>query len=295
MDPVRKRFDSSAFPFSLVYKDTKSSQSELPDHVHDWYELVYVYRGKGTFFIDQTFYDMGQGDLFVIPGNTIHRAFPDKEDPVTSTAIFFSPILVQPASLGDGFSYLHGFELCKERKSYKFEHNLPQQVTIDAGIESMHAELQTKSVGYRHAILLQLQQLLLLSIRELEPGFSQHADPPAFGPIWMKETLRYIEDHLSDDIGLAALSQIVSVTPAHFSRVFKQRIGMNVSEYITTKRIVRAKELLLTTDDNISSIAERCGFESLPHFHRMFKRMLGMTPAAYRRSTETPASFISLY
>jgi AraC-like DNA-binding protein len=293
MDPVRKRFDSSAFPFCLVYKDTKSSQSELPDHVHDWYELVYVYRGKGTFFIDQTFYDMGQGDLFVIPGNIIHRAFPDKEDPVTSTAIFFSPILVQPASLGDGFSYLHGFEHCKDRKSYKFEHTLPQQKTIDAGIELMQSELQTKSVGYRHAILLQLQQLLLLSIRELEPGFGQHADAPAFGPLWMKETLCYIEEHLSDDIGLAALSQLVSVTPAHFSRVFKQRIGMNVSEYITTKRIVRAKELLLATDDNISFIAELCGFDSLPHFHRMFKRMLGMTPAAYRRSTEPPPSATS--
>jgi AraC-like DNA-binding protein len=91
---------------------------------------------------------------------------------------------------------------------------------------------------------------------------------------------------MSEDIGLAVLSQLVSVTPAHYSRVFKQRVGMNVSEYLITKRVVKAKDLLLETDANISEIAERCGFETLPHFHRMFKRMLGMTPAAYRRSTE---------
>lgn len=292
MNPVRKRFDSSVFPFSLVYKDTKSSQSELPDHVHDWYELVYVYRGKGTFFIDQTFYEMGQGDLFAIPGNTIHRAFPDKDDPVTSTAVFFSPILVQQASLGDAFTYLQGFEQCKERKSYKIEHLPQQQDSFVTIIDQMHAELQAKPVGYRHAILLHLQQLLLLFTRELDPGIGQYTDSPAFGPLWMKETLRHIDKHLSDDVGLTALSQLVSVTPAHFSRVFKQRVGMNLSEYITTKRIVRAKELLLETDDNISSIAERCGFDSLPHFHRMFKRMLGMTPAAYRRSAETVSPFL---
>src|SRR5688572_8751444 len=107
MHPVRKEFDANdAFPFSFAYKNTKSSQSELPEHFHDWYEIVYVYRGKGTFFIDHTFYEMKQGDLFLIPGNTIHRATPDKETPVTSTAIYFSPNMVQAHHLGDSFSYL---------------------------------------------------------------------------------------------------------------------------------------------------------------------------------------------
>lgn len=286
MNFVRKRFESSAFPFSLVYKDTKSSQSELPDHVHDWYELVYVYRGKGTFFIDQTFYDMGEGDLFAIPGNTIHRAFPDKDDPVTSTAIFFSPLLVQPPALGDAFSFLQGFEHCRERKSYKFPHaGAEDREVLAAGIDLMHAELREERVGYRHSVLLLLQRLLLDHIRELSPDTGRHADSPQYGPVWMTETLHYIEAHWNEDLGLAALARLVSVTPAHYSRVFKQRIGMNVSDYIATKRIVKAKELLRATDDNVSAIAERCGFDSLPHFHRMFKRMVGQTPAAYRRST----------
>ncbi len=285
MDPFRKRFESSAFPFSLVYKDTKNFQSELPDHVHDWYELVYVYRGKGTFFIDQTFYEMRQGDLFAIPGNTIHRAFPDHEDPVTSTAIFFNPILVQQAALGDTFSYLNGFKQCKERKSYKFEQSVEQQQAVESDIDRMFTELNHKPIGYRHAIVLDLQKLLLLLIREFGVNDLQHPDVMAIGPKWMNDTLVYIEAHLNEDIGLASLSQLVSVTPAHYSRVFKQRVGMNVSEYLITKRIVRAKELLLETDSNVSIIAEECGFESLPHFHRMFKRMLGMTPAVYRRSS----------
>lgn len=289
MDPIRKKFDSShSFPFSFVFKDTKSSQSELPDHLHDWYELVYVYSGKGTFFIDQTFYDMRQGDVFAIPGNTIHRAFPDREDPITSTALFFSPILVQQASYGDSFSFLQCFDQSKKLKNYKFNSSSTQQHQLEAYMEQLHEEAQAQKLGHRHAIVLGLEQILLYLSREVDPRSQQELGGAKFGPIWMAEILLYIDEHLDGDVGLHALSLRASVTPAHFCRVFKQLTGMNVTEYITTKRIIKAKELLFDQDHTISLIAEMCGFESLPHFHRMFKRIVGMTPAAYKKTKRPP-------
>jgi AraC-like DNA-binding protein len=58
---------------------------------------------------------------------------------------------------------------------------------------------------------------------------------------------------------------------------------MNVTDYVNAKRISLAKERLLESDDSVSLIAERCGFESLPHFHRIFKKITGQTPGAYKR------------
>lgn len=285
MHPIRKVFDTNdAFPFTLAYKNTKSSQSELPDHFHDWYEIVYVYRGKGTFFIDHTFYDMQQGDLFLIPGNTIHRATPDKEAPVTSTAIYFNPSMVQAPQLGDSYSYLQCFEQAANHRNYKFETLLPQRHQLDVGLESMHYELTHPSLGHHQAIYLQLLQLLLFLHRDLGSGSKPNtADDSIAPPLWMREILLYINQHFCEDIGLNTLSKQASVTPAHFSRVFKQLIGMNITAYIMTKRIIRAKQLLGETDFNISVIAEMCGFDSVPHFHAMFKRVLGMTPAATRK------------
>jgi AraC-like DNA-binding protein len=284
MDPIRKKFDSGhVFPFSLTYKDTKSPQSELPDHLHDWYELVYVYGGKGTFFIDQTFYEMRKGDVFIIPGNTIHRAFPDKDNPVTSTAIFFSPLLVQHASLGDTFSYLSCFEQSKIHKKYQFTNLSSLQLTLEASLEHIQLELECNKLGYRHSIVLDLQQILLQLGRAVDPGDSSVQPSSTTEPPWMKKILLYIDEHLEQDVSLAAISLKASISPAHFSRVFKQLTGMNLTEYITTKRIIRAKELLLETDNNIGMIAESCGFKSLPHFHRMFKRITSMTPASYKK------------
>lgn len=91
MKPVRKHFNhESSFPFYLVYKDRKSPQLELPDHMHEWNEIIFVYSGKGTIFIDQTFYDIEKGDVIIIPTDTIHRVIPEKTNLISSTAIFFA-------------------------------------------------------------------------------------------------------------------------------------------------------------------------------------------------------------
>lgn len=284
MNPYRKKFDAmTAFPFECVYRDTKSAQNELPDHLHDWYELVFIYTGKGTFFIDQTFYDAVPGDVFMIPGNTIHRSFPDPEDPKTSTALFFNASLVHNPPLGDSFSYLRCFEQAKRRKAYKLSAGTDEKRQLVMLIESIHMEETNKQPGYRQAILLQLQQILLLLGRTINPSYADQAVSTAL-PSWMTGILTYIDEHPGSPLGLAQLAKQASVTPAHFSRAFKKLTGLNVTEYVTTKRIIRAKELLIETDANISDIAERCGFESLPHFHRMFKKLTGMTPAHYKKN-----------
>lgn len=284
MNPYRKKFDAmTAFPFECVYRDTKSAQNELPDHLHDWYELVFIYSGKGTFFIDQTFYDAVQGDVFMIPGNTIHRSFPDPEDPKTSTALFFNASLVHNPPLGDSFSYLRCFEQAKRRKAYKLSAGADEKRQLVMLIEQIHAEETNKQPGYRQAILLQLQQMLLLLGRTINPSDTDQAVSTAL-PSWMTGILTYIDEHPGSPLGLAQLAKQACVTPAHFSRAFKKLTGLNVTEYVTTKRIIRAKELLIETDANISDIAERCGFESLPHFHRMFKKLTGMTPAHYKKN-----------
>lgn len=283
MNPLRKQFNADpAFPFSITYHDRKNYKTELPDHLHDWYELVYVHSGKGVFFIDQTIYDMRAGDLFVIPGNTIHRSFPDRDQPVTSTAVFFSPVLVQPSSLGESFSYLRCFETGRSRKSFKLDCPDRLKASIEELLAQIDAELKATKPGYRHAVMLIVQQLLLQINRETA-AHSRSGESSDVGPGWMKSLLLYIDEHYCEPIGLTDLAVQASVSPAHLSRLFKQLTGMNVTGYIAAKRMTKAKELLLQTDDNVGTIASACGFESMTHFHRSFKRIVGTTPAAYRR------------
>jgi len=284
--PFRKQFDAlPSFPFAIDYREKKNYRTELTDHLHDWYELVYVHSGAGAFFIDRSFDEMREGDLFAIPGNTIHRAFPDKENPVTSTAVFFSPILIQQISLGEPFSYLRCFEQGRARRRFKLDTTPALRREIEACVDRMHDELAAGRPGFRHAVTLLLHQLLLAIHRETSAA--AEARTHDIGPEWMKDILLYIDGHYCEDIGLAELSARASVSPAHFSRLFKQLTGMNVTAFIAAKRMIRAKELLLATSDGVGAIAAACGFESLPHFHRLFKRIVGTTPSAYRREASS--------
>ncbi len=282
MNPYRKRFEANtAFPFACVYRDTKTAQAELPDHLHDWYELVYVYNGHGTFFIDQTIYSAQAGDIFLIPGNTIHRSFPDPDDPKTSTALFFNPTLLHTPSLGDPFTYLRCFEQADRAKSYKLASSEAERRELEALIEAIRLEEQEQKRGYRHAVLNLLQRMLLLLGRRVA---SPEPTQTGRAPDWMADALTYIDEYPAEQLGLSQLAERANVTAAHFSRVFKKLTGMNVTEYVTTKRILRAKKLLTGTADSVAAIALGCGFESVPHFHRMFKKLTGMTPAQYKKN-----------
>ncbi|QAY66931.1 AraC family transcriptional regulator [Paenibacillus protaetiae] len=284
---ARKPFEAgSAFPFDYDYRQRKNMKTELPDHLHDWHEIVYVHEGKGTFFIDQTLYDMRSGSLFLIPGNTIHQAFPDPEEPVTTTAVFFSTSLVQVPQLDGQFSYLSCLQHAKKYKSYKYEPPASEQSAMEQLLDDMALERKQEQQGYRQAMLLLLERLLLQLGRSIvPPGEAGAASAAVIGPPWIRDILRHIDEQPEASLPLTSLAERASVTPAHFSRVFKQLTGMNVTDYVTTKRIIRAKELLRAeSDSGIREIAERCGFETLPHFHRMFKKLTGTTPAAYKKS-----------
>lgn len=281
--PVRTTIlADSGIPFRLVYADTKAPQNELPDHLHDWHEMIYVYRGQGSIFIDTGLEDMEEGDLFIIPGSTVHRALPDERNPVTSSALFFSPGLLASAAGGSAAALLSVFEHCRRTRTYKRHLAMHERTKVIALIDAIRDEFRLNHSLSAHAALLQLQ-LLLIHLERLQPS---DASPPVrsmSGPGWLSGILENIDDKLRKGMSLHELAKRAAVSPAHFSRAFKKHTGMTLTDYALARKVIMAKECLLQTDDTMAAIAEACGFESLPHFYRQFKKMTGSTPAAYRK------------
>jgi AraC family transcriptional regulator len=96
--------------------------------------------------------------------------------------------------------------------------------------------------------------------------------------------LNYIDAYLDKNIKLADLAQLLDMSPFHFSRLFKQSIGMTPHQYLSQQRVERAKELLKKTDRLIIDIALECGFSSHSHLSKQFRQITGITPKTYRLS-----------
>jgi len=106
-------------------------------------------------------------------------------------------------------------------------------------------------------------------------------------PQKLRKAVGLIDDHLArEEEGRVALREVareVGMSYFHFSRAFKQSMGMTPTNYIAERRIERAKKLMQETDFPISEIALRSGFSSQSHFTTCFRRLAGVTPRSFRQ------------
>lgn len=91
----------------------------------------------------------------------------------------------------------------------------------------------------------------------------------------------YIEQNLADDLSLNTVATSVSLSPSHFSRLFKNSVGVSFSDYVTDSRLQYAKVLLAKENLSIGEIAERTGFNNSNYFSTTFKKHNNMTPKEY--------------
>jgi len=93
---------------------------------------------------------------------------------------------------------------------------------------------------------------------------------------------QFIHDHQHEKLSLHQVAAAVNINSFHFCKLFKKGTGINFTEYIGRVRTERAKHLLLNPNLRISEVAFETGFQSLTHFNRVFKRVLGRSPTDYR-------------
>lgn len=100
----------------------------------------------------------------------------------------------------------------------------------------------------------------------------------------IQQALTYINNHFADpDMTLKTVSENVALSPSHFSTIFSQALGRTFIEYLTEQRINYAKNLLVTTDDKLTTITLEVGYNDSNYFSYLFKKKEGVSPTEYRK------------
>jgi AraC family transcriptional regulator len=123
----------------------------------------------------------------------------------------------------------------------------------------------------------------------LDAGASRIEVPVRGGlATWQQRTVTsYIEEHLAEQISLATLARLVGLSPYHFCRAFRQSFGTPPHRYHGSRRIERARTLLVESASSVTEIGLAVGFHETSSFTAAFRKATGQTPTAYRRSLPT--------
>ena len=96
----------------------------------------------------------------------------------------------------------------------------------------------------------------------------------------------YVDKNCFKKIRLNDVAEVVSLSPKYLSRVFKQQIGMDFSDYRLKIQMDKAKKFLVKLDYNVNQVAEKLGYENSESFSRQFKKIVHFTPTEYRNKIQ---------
>ncbi len=254
------------------YREAKLQNVNL--HHHDFYEIYFFLGGNVEYFVDGEKFKLSKGDLLLINPMQLHQ-------PITSQGNVYERIV-----LWIDRNYLA--KLCKDEDlSYCFKKSDDGYVNLLHSNAIMHGrvnelfELLNKefhshsfaSKTYSESILVQL----LIEINRLVKNKKESISPNKSTNL-VSRVITYINDHYSENISLDMLAKKFFISKYHLSHEFSDKVGVSVYKYLTLKRLLMAKEMLLSGYSS-SRVAVECGFHNYTTFYRIFKSHYGTNPA----------------
>ena len=139
------------------------------------------------------------------------------------------------------------------------------------------------------AACLQRAQAMLHSVDGTALQPSENGVRGGLAPWQVRRVLAHIEANLNTSIRNKELAAIARLSEYHFNVAFRGSVGDSPHGFIIRRRMERAQGLMLSTEKSLSEIALECGLADQAHFCRLFRRIVGDTPAAWRRARANPS------
>jgi AraC-like DNA-binding protein len=191
-----------------------------------------------------------------------------------------------PVRLGDKLiGYLQTGQVFR-RKPTEAQFQRTLKLAREWGVESTEPEMRAAYFNSRllstreHDAMVKLLAIFAQHISMLMNQIvvrQDNAEPPVIA-----KAKEFIREHQAENLSLGQVAKAVNTSTFYFCKMFKKISGVNFTDYVSRVRIEKAKDLLLNPNLRISEIAYEVGFQSLTHFNRVFKRILGQSPTEYR-------------
>ncbi len=256
------------------------SSTVVDAHTHlDWYELTYVFSGKGTIYTNTVPAKVKANDVYVSKPKEIHKLVSDSSDPMRYCFVAFN--FKKNSPLYDVLTKDNGFALEKTDRVF----NMPE---FENSFQHLLSYIYNDEDVLNNLLLeRELESIVLKMLKYIKHNNFKTYSPPKINNIEMLSfnIINYIDNNLTTIDKTSRLSQIFNYNYSYISRCFKNTTGLSISEYFTDKKLAVAKKIIEEGNMSITEISNHLNYTSIYVFSRAFKNKYGISPKLYKEQT----------
>lgn len=278
-------------PVDVVFF-TGDDRQRIRMNRHEYFEVSYLCSGSADYHIQDRLLPWCEGDLAVIGSTVYHRIEWRSSSPVTIVGLFFEPDMIRCDGASDSAEYLTPFFL----QDSEFPHIVPAASGVPRQVLELmlrlRSELPASSPRARLTVKAYLKMLLVLLVNQYASyaGTVETFRRQQAALDRLLTLFRYVGENCGEAIQVREAARICGMSGSYFMNFFKQATGLPFMKYLNHYRIERAQTLLANTNESMASISQQVGFCDQSYFGMVFRRTVGMTPAAYRRCSRERTS-----
>lgn len=279
-------------PFYIIKLAADRFRKNL--HRHEYVQIEYVSKGRVKHYINDNYFELVQGDVFVIPPYVPHRFAEDQDHDSEIIELEFMPQYINekfsPEETSEtffDFAYLEPFLVSENKIKPRLNLRGKARDDVEGILHELINEYEEMDDDFELMFKSFLLRLLILLSREYKksetdiPAHDLMLDRHKVNLIAAKE---FIDQNYVHDIKAEDAAKIAMMSGSYFRYLFKNLTNRTFTEYVNHLRIKKASDLLV--ENYTASVVDICfasGFNNINYFNRAFKQQMGLSPTQYRK------------
>ena len=257
--------------FHLTDRETH----EVEYHYHDFDKITIFIKGKVTYMVEGKSYDLRPYDIVLVKHNDIHRLTVDNSEVYERIIVYISPNFMNAYQTAD-YDLSYCFQKAEEEHSNVLRIPSLEKSSLFRSITRLEHSFSDEGYAaglYRQVLFL---EFMIHLNRAVQKNRLEYLDTNDCN-MKIVDILYYINEHITDDLTIDHIADTFYVSKYYMMRLFKQETGYTIGTYIAQKRLLLAKELLLSGVPS-TQVCFDCGYKDYSTFSRAYRKLFGESP-----------------